>query len=266
MNTFTFFKNSFFNFSMLRHSKNMPFWKIILYIFFLSAILSLSISYQTIAIVQNMQSDAKEISKNIPTFEIKDGALVTSTTEGFIHQTNSMIFTFDPEGKRSKNDIVSDSIGNTISIGMLADRLVIALPSFGTTNDLLGAPLDIPYTQESLNGLSSQTIHTTFEKTAFPFWIKFIVFFFALYPTFINLIINLLLVAIGGNLYTKIRLLKFTFLDCLKIATYCATLPTILATIFQFIDPSFDVSILIIFISLVIFFFALKDEKSLKHP
>lgn len=264
MNTFTFFKNSFFDFSTLHHSKNMPFWKIILYIFFLSAILSISISNQTISVVQNMQSDAKEISKSIPTFEIKDGALITSTTDGFIHQTNSIIFTFDPEGKRSKDNVVSDSIGNTISVGMLTDRLVISLPSFGAKNDLLGTPLDIPYTQDSLNGLSSQTIHDTFEKTTFPLWVKLLIFFFALYPTFINLIINLLIIAIGANLYTKIRLLKFTFLDCLKISTYCATLPTILATILQIIDPSFDSSILIIFVSLFIFFFALKDEKSIK--
>ncbi|MEI5989609.1 DUF1189 domain-containing protein [Enterococcus crotali] len=268
MNSFKLFKHSLFQFTNLNQAKKMPFWKVIFYVFFLSIILALPITKQIFSIMQDIKSDGQEIAKKLPNFEIKDGKLQTAkNAEGFIYQTNSIIFTFDPEGKRSLSDVTADSIGNAVGLGFLQDEFVVSLPNSGTADSLLGSnQFEVPYANGTLDGLSSKNLKQALDEASVPFWIKLIVFVFTLYPTFINLVINLLLIAIGANLYSKIRLYKLRFLDCLKITTYCATLPVIISSFLHFFNRSFDDSFLIVFISLLIFFFAIRKEERREPP
>lgn len=268
MNSFTFFKYSLFQITDLQQAKKMPFWKVILYGIFLSIILALPITKQIFSIMQDIKQDGQEIASKLPDFNVTDGKLKTAKgAEGFIYQTNSIIFTFDPDGKRSLTDVTADSVGSAIGLGFLQDEFVVSLPNSGTANALLGTnQFEVPYSTGSLNGFNSKVLKKGLDEASVPFWVKLIVFIFTLYPTFLNLIVNLLMITIGANLYSKIRLYKLRFLDCLKISTYCATLPVIVSSILHFINRSFDDSFLIVFVSLVFFFFATRTEKRQEPP
>lgn len=268
MNSFTLFKHSLFQLTDLHQAKKVPFWKVILYVIFLSVILALPITKQLFSIMHDIKKDGQEIATKLPDFEISDGKLKTENeAKGFIFQTNSIIFTFDPDGKRSLNDISADSVGNAVGLGLLQDEFVIAFPNSGAADSLLGAnQFEVPYSKGSLDGLNSKDLKQALDEASVPFWIKLVVFIVTLYPTFINLIINLLMITIGANLYSKVRLYKLRFLDCLKISTYCATLPVIISSILHFINWSFDDSFLIVFVSLLIFFFAIRKEERHEPP
>ncbi|ALS01646.1 hypothetical protein ATZ33_09770 [Enterococcus silesiacus] len=268
MNSFKLFKHSLYQFTDLNQAKKMPFWKVIFYVFFLSIILALPITKQIFSIMQDIKNDGQEIAKKLPDFDIKDGTLHTAkSAEGFIYQTNSIIFTFDPDGKRSLSDVTADSIGNAVGLGFLQDEFVVSLPNSGTADSLLGSnQFEVPYANSTLDGLSSKNLKQALDEASVPFWIKLIVFVFTLYPTFINLVINLLFITIGANLYSKIRLYNLRFLDCLKITTYCATLPVIISSLLHFFNRSFDDSFLIVITSLLIFFFAIRKEERQTPP
>lgn len=268
MNSFTLFKHSLFKVTDLNQAKKMPFWKVIFYIIFLSIVLTLPITKQVFSIMRDIKQDGQEIAAKLPDFKITDGKFQTAdSAEGFIYQTNSIIFTFDPDGKRTLSDITADSVGNAIGLGFLQDEFVIALPNSGAADSLLGAnQFEVPYSKGSLDGLNSTDLKEALDEASVPFWIKLVVFVFTLYPTFINLILNLLMITIGANLYSKIRLYKLRFIDCLKISTYCATLPVIASSLLHFINWSFDDSILIVFVSLLLFFFAIRNEQRQEPP
>lgn len=262
MNSFTLFKHSFFGFSELRKAKNISFWKVIFYVIFLSIILAIPIAKQFFSVVYDVKQDGQKIAAKLPEFEIKNGQFKTKETDkGFIYQTNSIIFTFDPDGKRSLNDLLSDATGSAVAIGFLQDELVIALPNSSTVDALFGtSQFEIPYAEGTLNGVDSQALKTGLDDAKLPFWIYLISFIFVVYSTFINLIITLFLISVGASLYCRLRSIKIRFFDCLKISTYCMTLPVFLSSLLQLINPSIDTSFLLIFVSLAIFFFAFRDE------
>ncbi|MCH0434397.1 DUF1189 family protein, partial [Enterococcus faecium] len=133
------------------------------------------------------------IATRIPDFTIQNGQLQTEEKEGFIYQTNSIIFTFDPEGKRTEQDISTDLMGNFVSVGMLKNKLIIALPNTGTTSALLNNnQLELPYTNESLKNLTGKQLRSFLSEASIPLWIKVLTFIFSIYPSFLNLLITLL--------------------------------------------------------------------------
>lgn len=116
MNTLQLLTYSLFSISKINQAKKMPLWKVIIYIIFLSVILTLP------------------IAKQLPNFTIKNNELMTNEkNSGFIYQTNSLIFTFDPDGKRKLDDINDDLIGNTLEVAFLPNRFVVSTPK----NDFL---------------------------------------------------------------------------------------------------------------------------------
>ena len=267
MNSFTLFKNSFFHFQLLKTAKKMAFWKVILYIFFLSFILSLPLIKQGIVILNDLKQEGMKITEKLPEFSINNGKMETKkNTQGFIYQTNSVIFTFDPEGKRSTNDIAEDTLGNTIGLALLQDRLLVSFPTTGAdiATTMLGSDqFEIPYSKGTLDGLTNKNLQDIFHDSTFPVWLKALLFIFILYPIFINLLLNLFLAVIGANLYSKMKAYPYRLFDCLKIVTYCMTLPVFLSSFIRFFNVSFNDNPLIVFISLVIFFFAVRDTNQM---
>lgn len=263
MNNLTLFKSSITNIPQLNSGKKMSFGKVILYIFFLSTILAIPVTKQVFSIAQNIKEDSQKITQKLPAFEIKNGKLITPpNTEGFIYQTNSIIFTFDPQGKRSASDVRSDLIGNAFGVAFLRDEFIIVLSSNNATESLLGSDqFSISYSNDLLDGLNQQSLKDFLNETGIPWWSLLIVFVVSLYPVFLGLIIHLLLISIGAILYSKMKLYSLRFLDCLKIVTYATTLPILLSSMIRFFNPAFDDSLLIIFVSLLFFFLATRQEE-----
>lgn len=205
MNTLQLFKQAFFSVSELRHAKKMAFWKVILYAVFLSAILALPITKQVFSVLQEVQQDGQKIAEKLPNFSIENGTLQTKAKEsGFIYQTDSIIFTFDPDGKRTAADVQKDLIGNAFGLAFLQDEFVVALPNSGATESILGTDQFIfPYSKGTLDGVNAQSIKTALSEAAIPWWTKLIVFLVAIYPVLIGLVLDLLIAAIGASLYSK---------------------------------------------------------------
>ena len=84
----------------------------------------------------------------------------------------------------------------------------------------------------------------------------------AIYPVLIGLVLDLLIAAIGASLF-KITFYSLRLIDCLKIITYCATVPVILSAILNFVNPMFNDGILVILLSL---FFSLSPKRTTEYP
>lgn len=261
--TFTkMLKSALFQLDDLKEVKTAAFSKIIAFVIGLTVILSLPITLQTWNIFHEIQGDSQKIAEKIPDFSIQNNRLHTEATEkGFIYQTNSIIFTFDPEGKRSTTDIASDMIGNLLSIGLLKEELVISLPSSGVTDSLFdGNQIVIPYSEAELANLNGQTIRTTLQNHQIPWWLTLLIFFISLYPIFLNLIFTLLMTTFIGTIYSRMRLYQLKFFDNLKIMIVSSTLPILMGVIIQLWLPAFDITTFILFGSLFIFTRGIKNS------
>ena len=251
--------SSFTQFKELKNARNTPFGKSILYLLVLSIIMALPISFQIFQVLNNIKADGQKIATRIPDFTIKDGKIYTKDKEGFIYQTNSIIFTFDPEGRRSEKDVTSDLMGNFLSVGMLENELVVAFPNAGTTAALLSSnQFELEYTNDAIKNLTGKQLRDTLSEASIPFWIKAVTFLISIYPSFLNLIITLFFANFAAYIYARLRLTRATFLDCLKTMIYAISLPTLLATILMIFLPSFDTSAFIAIAGLFIFAQAVK--------
>lgn len=254
MTTKQLITSSLFHFKELKNARNTAFGKSILFLLVLSIIMALPISCQISQVLNNIKKDGQKIATRIPDFTIVDGKLKTKDKEGFIYQTNSIIFTFDPEGKRNESDISSDLIGNFLSVGLLSDKLVIALPNSGTTFSLLDSnQIEIDYKNDAIKNLTGETLRHTLEESSIPVWIKVLTFLISIYSSFLNLIITLIMTNFAAYIYARLRSNASTFLDCLKIMIYAITLPTVIATILMIFIPNFDTSAFIAIAGLFIF-------------
>lgn len=84
---------------------------------FLSAILALPITKQVFSVLQEVQQDGQKLQKSCLTFLLKMARCKQRPKEsGFIYQTDSIIFTFDPDGKRTAADVQKDLIGNAFGL------------------------------------------------------------------------------------------------------------------------------------------------------
>ena len=248
------FTASLYRFKELKNARFIGFGKALVYLIFLSFILAIPITGHVLSLFNDLKADGQEIAEKIPDFTIEEGKLApTGDSEGFIYQTDSIIFTFDPAGKRSPDDITGDLLGNFISVGLLPDEIVIALPTSGITTSLLGSNhLEFPYAQ-GLTQLNGNHLREYLSEKTIPWWLILLIVLVSLYPAFINLVTTILITCIGASILSGMRRLQVGFLENLKILIFSATLPVILAALVSFLSLSFDTSLFIILASLFIY-------------
>lgn len=248
-------KYSFFNFSQLKEARKVGLGKIIGYLILLSFLSTIPLVTHVFQGMQEIRTDGQTIAEKIPPFRIQEGRLTTETSgEGFIYQTDSIIFTFDPDGQRTSEDISNDLMGNLFSIGLLPESIVIALPANDLTTSLLGSSqLELSYQENNLEQLDAPSLKEILSYNQMPWWIHLVVFLVALYPSFLSLLFTLLIGSIFTNIYCRIRMVPYSFLDNLKILAVSITLPVCLTTVVQFFTYSFDASTFILMASIFIF-------------
>lgn len=268
MTTIQLIKGGLYQFSTLSEARKVPFWKTILYFLVLSAFFAIPITYQINRVLNDIQTDGQKIAEQLPDFSIQEGELVTADKDaGFIFQTNSIIFTFDPDGKRSASDVGNDLLGNFLSIGLLQQELVIALPNSSLSQALFGEnQFSFHYDSDLLSNFDGETLKEALTVAKVPWWIKILSFFIALYPTFLDLLITLFLTTIGASIYSKLRLRQISFFECFKVLVYCMTLPVIISSFLLLINPQFDTTLLITLMSLFIFFQTVKNLPKIELP
>lgn len=256
---FSLFKDSLFNVKELKKAKNISLGKAIIYLLLLSVVLALPICFQTFQVLNSIQADGQKIAAKIPDFTIKDDKLDSADDKGFIYQTNSIIFTYDPEGKRTTQDVANDMVGNLFSIGLLKDKLVVATQSSGLTNAILGSnQLEIPYSENAMQNLTGKQVRAYIGETKLPWWLPILTLIIAIYPTLLNLFLTLVIATFIANFNARLRRLPLKFTDNLKILIFASTMPVILGTIIQFFAPTFDTGIFVMIVALFTFFQILK--------
>ncbi len=239
---------------------------VIFHLLLLSFVLAIPISLQVIQVFSTIQDDGKEIAQKIPDFTIEKGVLVTKDgAEGFIYQTDSIIFTFDPEGKRTADDISKDMLGNFLSIGLLQKELVVTLPATENINSLFGSnQLTIPYTSTQLNDLTGENLRERILENEMPWWLAPLTFLIAIYPAFLSLIITIAVATLFANLFSRMRGRYDGFLNNFKIIVFCSTLPVIITTLINLLNPSFIGDTFILIASVFIFLFSLNNHSDKK--
>ncbi|MBO6326305.1 DUF1189 domain-containing protein [Enterococcus gallinarum] len=248
-------KSAFIQIPNLKYVKDAAFSKVILFLLGATVILAVPTTLQVNDIFQDFQRDSQKIAQKIPNFTIENGQLATSgQAEGFIYQTNSIIFTFDPEGKRNAIDIASDATASVLSIGLLKDEIVISFPGTGFSSSFLDTnQLKLSYSEPVIKNLDGKKIRESLSSNQIPWWLQLIVFLIALYPAFLNLLITLIMGTFVANIYTKLKLFSYSFFENLKILIVSAALPTILSVLIQLFVPSFDATTFILFAALFLF-------------
>lgn len=136
--------------------------------------MALPITINVLGVFRDVQADGQKIGETIPDFTIENGQLSAApNTQGFIYQTDSIIFTFDPDGNRTPADIASDVTGSVIAVGLLKDQLVIRIPSSGFSTSMLDSnQLEFDYSEPALRNLNGQAIRETLSNQAIPWLIK----------------------------------------------------------------------------------------------
>lgn len=266
MRTINLIKASFTQPKLLMEARHKKGWHIFGYILILALVLSLPVIYQTTQITQSMQQDGEEIIKKMPDFKIVDNTLTPDKKDsGFVYQTNSIIFTFDPDGKRNKQDIASDASGNAFVIGLLKHEAVLTLPQIGTTTDVVDSNLvTIPYSLPQVSMLSKTFIEQMLTgKTSGVMWFVLILII-TFVMVLVNFLIDIVLLTFFATLFTKLRMLRLKFTDVFKILIYCATVPAILTVIAQFIWPSISFGSIGLALTLIIYFSALPKIPKIK--
>ena len=262
-------KGSLIRFEDLKSAKDTPFWKSIVYLLGLSLLLAIPSVYQALQVMDQLNTDSLELVEKIPDFRIENGESKTDKPEkGFIYQTDSIILTFDPEGKRTRQDVEKDLIGNYFSVGLLKDQAIIVLPDYGGVSSALFGDnvLKFSYKQVPLKSMTGDKLRTGLKDLRMPIWTPLVMLLAGLYPSFINLFVTLIFAGIAGMIVAKLRLRRVTFFECFKTIIFCATIPTILATLVLLFQPNFDSSILITFISLFIFFRVINHFPKIELP
>ncbi|MCT8193488.1 DUF1189 domain-containing protein, partial [Pseudomonas monteilii] len=114
------FKIAFFRIPELKFVKKAEFSKVIVFLLGAAVMMALPITINVLGVFRDVQADGQKIGETIPDFTIENGQLsVAPNTQGFIYQTDSIIFTFDPDGNRTPADIASDVTGSVIAVGLL---------------------------------------------------------------------------------------------------------------------------------------------------
>lgn len=256
MSTFNLIKASFTQPSLLLEARHKKGGAVFWYMILLAAILAAPIIYEVTVMTQSLKKDSTEIVNKLPDFSITDGTLTTDKKDaGFIYQTDSIIFTFDPDGERTKKELETDASGNAIVVGLLQHEAVIILPQVSASSDLLDStPFTIPYTTPQMSIVNKSFIEALLAgNTSGLLWFS-LIGIISLSMVFFNFLIDIILLTIFANLFSKLRLLRLTFKDNFKIIVYCSTLPTVLTALLQLIWPTLSFGSVGLAVTLLIYF------------
>ncbi|MGX7023626.1 DUF1189 domain-containing protein [Vagococcus hydrophili] len=256
MSTFKLIQAAFKQPSLLIEARKKKGFHVFLYMILLSIILSLPTVIQSMSFLDSLKEDGDKIIQKVPDFSIKDGAIKTDKKDaGFIYQTNSMIFTFDPEGKRNKKDIETDATGGNMALALLKNEVVLVLPTVGSTADVLDSSvLSLPYTTPQLKILDKDFLTNLLTNDSQKMVLVLFILLTSGLVIFLSLLFDLVVMTFFANIFTKLKMINLKFGEIFKVLVYCATIPTILTIVLQFLWPSLSLGSAGLALTLLIYF------------
>ncbi|MBP1041386.1 DUF1189 domain-containing protein [Vagococcus sp. BWB3-3] len=260
MSLFQLFKSAFRQPQNLLFAKDKSFPKTFLYLLLLSVVMFIPIGIEIENVVGTVQDDLKAITDQLPDFEISDDQLRTDQKDaGFIYQTDYLIFTFDPEGKREASDLQNDLIGNIIGVGLLKDQFVFAVTDENLLTSLVPSTLmKIPYKNIDSQILTKEWLTSTAQSSTSVSRLVVISFLIALLPIAFDFLLNILMISLLANIFNRMRRGTMRFSETFKIVSFSATIPTILTTLAMVLIPAFNANYILMVLTFFIYMRVIK--------
>lgn len=244
------FKDSLLHPEKLVQAITLKKGKTFLYFLFIAFIATIPLWIQSSNTIDDFSHDGQIISESIPSFKIENDQLVTNEpVKSYIYQTDSIIFTFDPNGERTIEDVKQDLIGDLVGIAFLENGLYFSIP---------GYPIHFPYTQ--LNGLTSTSfIDLILSVQSFGSTLQILTFGMVFLISLILTFIYTLLSTLFANVLSMITGKQLKIGENFKIVLVASTLPTLFIAFLNSVGlvPTFQIEIKTM-VTLFIYYLAIR--------
>lgn len=231
--------------------------KVIGYMLFLTLIMSLPAILQSVKLINSFKEDATKIVQKMPDFEIKNNQLTTDKKDsGFVFQTNSVIFTFDPDGKRSVADVSQDGVDRVIPIAFLQDKIVIVSPRVNASADVVDTKtIEIPYHSIPNNDFINREAIKNITSSNFNNMSLIIIFVILnLLVLLLNFALNTLLLTLLANITNRLRFITLRFSQTYRVMVYCASVPILAMSVLQLVFPTIPFGSITLGLTLLVYF------------
>lgn len=260
MSLFQLFTSAFKRPQQLLKAKDKSFPKTFLYLLLLSIVLFVPIGIEIVKVVGTVQQDLQTIADQLPEFTVTDNQLTTEAKDtGFIYQTDYMIFTFDPDGKREASDLQNDLIGSIMGVGLLKDEFVFTVTDENLLATLIPSTLmKIPYKNISEQMLTKEWVTNTAQSFSSVGRLLSISFIIALLPIAFDFLLNIVLISLMANFFNRMRRGPLRFSETFKIVTFSATIPVLLTALSMVLFPQFNANYVLLVLTFLTYMRVIK--------
>lgn len=195
------------------------------YFALLALLITLSMTAVLTSVMTNLRDDGQEIAENIPAFEIENSEFVTDNQESYIHQTNTFLFFFDPNGEISLEEVESNVERLSVPVG-------VALLEDGFYLNVTGRTLPLPYDQ--LEGFNQESLVRLFQQlgTFSPLVLLF-TFIVGFIASSFSLAYEWLIVALFANIIATLQRIRSPFRKNARVALVSLSIPTLVISVIE---------------------------------
>lgn len=235
-----YIKLGFLNPTEISRARHMTRKQVLGYFALLALLITLSMSTIITGLISNLRDDGAEISEKVPSFEITDSKIVTDEgQESYIHQTDSFLFFFDPNGEIEEEEITTNlnRLNVPVGIALLEDSFQLYV---------IGQNLPLSYDQ--IDGFDRAGLLDIFQQIgSFSPLVLFFIFIVAFLASSFSLIYRWLLIALMTNIVSTLLRLRFPFKKNARVALVSLTIPVLGLALVEafgiFIPYSFELTI-----------------------
>ena len=189
------------------------------YFALLTLLITLSMTTIITSLMTNLRDDGQEIAEGIPAFEVENSEFVTDNEESYIHQTNTFLFFFDPNGEIALEEVESNVERLSVPVG-------IALLEDGFYLNVTGRTLPLPYDQ--LDGFNQDNLIRLFQQIGnFSPLVLLFVFIVAYIASAFSLAYEWLIVALFANIIATLLRIRSPFRKNARVALVSLSIPTL---------------------------------------
>ncbi|MFO8069515.1 MAG: DUF1189 domain-containing protein [Alkalibacterium sp.] len=210
----------------LYHANEMSRKHLFYYFSLLALIITFSMASILLSVMGSLRVDGQEITETLPVFEIRDNELVVETDEdSYIHQTDSFLFFFDPNGSIKIEEIDNniERLNVPIGVGLMEDQFYL---------NVLGQGLPLSY--EQLNGFDDTQFKEVFSQLGrFSPVVLLSIFLVTYLASGLSLLYEWLIVALFANVLKTLTRVTLPFKKLARMALVALSVPTIVIAVFE---------------------------------
>lgn len=210
----------------LVHAKNMSRKQVFTYFALLTLILTFSMTSLLTNVMASLRQDGAELAETIPPFTIGDNQLnAADDQESYVHQTNSFLLFFDPNGVIQTEEIDSnlDRLNVPIGIGLMQDEFYLSVTG-----------RSIPLSYEQLDGVTDETFTALLSQIGRLSPLVILFTFIAGYlASGLVLLYEWLIVSLFANIIVTLLRLRFPFRKNARMALLSLSIPTLALSLIE---------------------------------